>query len=320
MQKVPRITVIIPILNAMPYLPEALSSLEAQTFRDFEVCLWDNGSTDGSVEEARRWIPKRLPGRVVSGNPLPLHECLAKMVEEAQTEFVARMDGDDICLPERFESQISAILKNPDLGIVGGQCIYIGSDGKHLGDQEVLPSRHDDILTQMLFRSALTHPALLFRRTAILEAGNYQLPKPIEDLDLYFRISFKWKFQNLEVPVLKYRIHPNSICRSNELDHAKRVIEVVGSHAPKTYGMATENYVRLRNRQSGCAVAQLLASARYRACGSFRRFFALVFSYYFVCNGRCLTGSRDYFSKMVYRLLELFVRKPTSVRLRQETV
>jgi glycosyltransferase involved in cell wall biosynthesis len=72
----------------MPYLTEALASLEAQTFRDFEVCLWDNGSTDGSLEEARRWIPGRLKGRVVADRPLPLHECLAKRVEEARTEFV----------------------------------------------------------------------------------------------------------------------------------------------------------------------------------------------------------------------------------------
>ena len=96
------ITVIIPILNAMPHLSEALESLASQTFKDFEVCLWDNGSTEGSVEEANRWIPDRLNGRVVSGNPLPLHECLARMVEEAGTEFVVRMDGDDVCMPDRF--------------------------------------------------------------------------------------------------------------------------------------------------------------------------------------------------------------------------
>jgi glycosyltransferase involved in cell wall biosynthesis len=55
--RMPGLTVIIPALNAMPYFPEALASLEAQTFRHFEVILWDNGSSDGTVEEARRWIP-----------------------------------------------------------------------------------------------------------------------------------------------------------------------------------------------------------------------------------------------------------------------
>jgi glycosyltransferase involved in cell wall biosynthesis len=107
----PTVTVIIPVLNAMPYLTEALASLEAQTFKDFEVCLWDNGSTDGSMEEAKRWIPAILPGRVVTGRPLPLHECLAAMVEDARTEFIARMDGDDVCLPKRFEKQIRACQK-----------------------------------------------------------------------------------------------------------------------------------------------------------------------------------------------------------------
>jgi glycosyltransferase involved in cell wall biosynthesis len=115
------VTVIIPILNAMPFLPEALASLEAQTFKDFEVCLWDNGSIDCSVEEARRWIPCRLKGRVVTGNPLPLHECLARMVGEAQTEFVARMDGDDVCLPQRFEKQMAAMRGDSGLAAVGGR-------------------------------------------------------------------------------------------------------------------------------------------------------------------------------------------------------
>ena len=298
------ITVIIPILNSMPYLTKALASLERQSFRDFEVCLWDNGSTDGSVEEARRWIPGRLRGIVVSGNTLPLHECLARMVEEAQTEFVARMDGDDICLPERFESQISAIIKNPELAIVGGQCIYIGSDGKQLPDQEVLPSRHDDILTQMLFRSALTHPALLFRKAAILEAGNYQLPKPIEDFDLYLKMARAWKFTNLNEAVLKYRIHPQSVSRLESEQQQKLMIDVVSSHAEEIYGMVREKYLQLRNRKSPCAFIDLLKSAKFRECRFGAVSAGIVRSKYFVNNGRCLCGKYDIVSKIAFRILE----------------
>lgn len=288
----------------MPYLPEALASLEAQTFKDFEVCLWDNGSTDGSLEEARRWLPGRLRGRVVRGVPLPLHECLARMVEEAQTEFVARMDGDDVCLPERFESQISAILKNPELGIVGGQCIYIGPDGAQLPDQEVLPARHDDILTQMLFRSALTHPALLFRRAAILAVGNYRLPKPIEDFDLYLRMARSYQLMNLGNAVLKYRIHPESVSRIESVRQQAQMIEVVASHATENYGMGREKYLQLRNRKSPCAFIDLLKSAKFRE----RRFGAvaggIVRSKYFVNNGRCLCGKYDVISKIALRILE----------------
>jgi glycosyltransferase involved in cell wall biosynthesis len=90
-----RLTVILPVLNAMPYLTEALASLEAQTFRDFEVCLWDNGSTDGSLEEARRWIPGRLKGRVVADRPLPLHECFARMLGKNGGGGANRICGPD---------------------------------------------------------------------------------------------------------------------------------------------------------------------------------------------------------------------------------
>ena len=234
------LTVIIPILNAMPYLPEALASLERQSFRDFEVCLWDNGSSDGSVEEAQRWIPGRLKGRVVTGNPLPLHDCLARMVEEAQTDFVARMDGDDVCLPERFERQMAAMVSNRALGIVGGQSPLVDIAGKELGCSLSGPLEHDDILTEMMLRSSLTHPALLFRRAAVLDAGNYARPKPVEDLDLYFRMSEICKFKNLESNVLNYRINPKSICQSDLSGQKLQVEEVITKYSPKIYGLSGE--------------------------------------------------------------------------------
>jgi glycosyltransferase involved in cell wall biosynthesis len=176
----------------MPYLTEALASLEAQTFRDFEICLWDNGSSDGSVEEARRWIPGRLKGRVVSGNPLPLHECLARMVEEAQTEFVARMDGDDVCLPKRFEKQIQYLNQNPDVAVLGAQCVPIDARGNQLHEPLHFPESFDGVLSKFLIGNAVLHPSVVFRKSSILEAGNYKLyEKPCEDLDYMLLIELR---------------------------------------------------------------------------------------------------------------------------------
>jgi glycosyltransferase involved in cell wall biosynthesis len=303
------ITVIIPVLNAMPYLPEALASLEAQTFRDFEVCLWDNGSTDGSVEEARRWIPGRLPGRVVADRPLPFHECLAAMVEEARTEFVARMDGDDISMPARFELQVNALRRNVDLGILGGQCPIMEAGGKALGVGHPGPSTHDDILTEMMFRSALTHPALMFRRDAILKAGNYSRSKPVEDLDLYLRMASLCEFHNLEQEILYYRVHPSSICQSDLEGQQRQVVEVVAKYSKKVYGLEQEDYLRLRGKGYFCSAVPMFRSARYRSGSDFQKFWRIVLSASFLFTARCFTRSGDVISRSLYRMMDTMAAK-----------
>ena len=288
----------------MPYLPEALASLEAQTFKDFEVCLWDNGSTDGSLEEARRWIPGRLKGRVMTGNPLPLHECLARMVEEARTEFIARMDGDDVCLPERFQLQVEALRGDPNLGIVGGQCPLMDAAGNPTGESHPSPLGHEDIVSEMIFRSALTHPALMFRREAILVAGNYQRPKPVEDLDLYFRMAQVCKFRNLSNEVLRYRIHPQSICQSDLEGQQKLVVEVVANYLKAIFGISNDEFLALRARRSKCAMVLFLKSAAYRSRRSLGRFLRIACSPSFIFVARCMTAQNDLLSKTIYRLLE----------------
>lgn len=288
----------------MPYLAEALASLESQLFQDFEVFLWDNGSTDCSVEEARRWIPGRLRGKVVTGQPLPMHECLARMVEEAQTEFVARMDGDDVCLPERFQKQVKALVSNKSLGIVGGQCPLVDQSGKPLGLSHPGPLCHDDIVTLMMVRSALTHPALMFRREAVLKAGNYQHPKPVEDLDLYLRMAKICKFRNLPDNVLNYRIHPTSICQLDLDGQMRQAADLIAVYSERIYGIDSMNFKRLRAHELNFSARVLLKSAWYRSEGNSSRFWKIIASPTFTFTGRCFSRADDFSSKIIFKILD----------------
>ena len=93
------VTWLLPVLNAMPHLREALRSIEDQTDTDAEILAWDNGSSDGSVEELQAWIPSRIPGRVVTGRPPSVGGSLRDMMLAVDTPLCARMDGDDVtCL------------------------------------------------------------------------------------------------------------------------------------------------------------------------------------------------------------------------------
>jgi glycosyltransferase involved in cell wall biosynthesis len=297
------ITVIIPVLNAMPYLPEALASLEAQTFKDFEVCLWDNGSTDGSVEEAQRWIPHRLPGRVVTGHPLPLHECLAKMVEEAQTEFVARMDGDDVCLPARLEKQLDFLNQNPNVAVVGCQCSLIDDQGNLLQESLCFPESFVGVLSRFMIGNAVLHPSVVFRRSPILDVGNYLLcEKPCEDLDLWIRVTSVYEIRSLPDPLLKYRLHESSVTgkakQAQLLD--THVLNCLKRHTRNLFGIGPEDYARLRSKRYIPAAIPILKAAK---CIQFRCGIPIgevLRQSDFIWSARCLTARIDLFSRFCY--------------------
>lgn len=287
----------------MPYLPEALASLEAQTFRDFEVCLWDNGSTDSSAEEAKRWIPSRLGGRVVAGRSLPLHECLAAMVNEAKTEFVARMDGDDICFPERFESQNNAIRKHVNISAIGGQLELIDVGGQKMGEMADYPTDFCGVLSRMLFQCPLPHPAVFMRRSKVLEAGNYQVPKPMEDYDLWFRLAGTGEIVNLPDKILKYRITDSSITSQSKRagEHASEVKECVRRNLGRAFGISENAVVKLVNRQHPAAFLPMLLAARRISNLSGVDLRGVLARPEFLFSARCYTGKWDVFSKLVYR-------------------
>ena len=287
----------------MPYLSEALASLEGQTFRDFEVCLWDNGSTDGSVEEARRWIPGRLPGRVVTGRPLPLHECLAKMVEESRTELVARMDGDDVCLLDRFEKQMAAMRGNSGLAAVAGQMDLIDGAGTNIGEMPEYPIDFCGVLCRILIQSPLSHPAVMMRRSKVLEAGNYQVPKPMEDFDLWFRLARVGKIENLADTILKYRISESSITNQSKRagEHGSEVKECVRRNLGRAFDISGGSVRLLVDRRHPVAFLPMLRAARRISNLGGVDLRGVLARPEFLFSARCYTGKWDVLSKFVYR-------------------
>jgi glycosyltransferase involved in cell wall biosynthesis len=288
----------------MPYLSEALGSLEGQTFRDFEVCLWDNGSTDASAEEAKRWIPGRLPGRVVTGRPLPLHECLATMVEEAQTEFVARMDGDDFSLPDRFEKQMAVMRGDSGLAAVGGQMDLMDGRGDKIGEMADYPTDFCGVLSSMLFQCPLPHPAVLMRRGKVLDAGNYQVPKPMEDFDLWFRLSGFGEMGNLPEKVLKYRITDSSITNQAKSagTHAEAVRGCLRNNLEGRYGISKSAFDLLWAKRHPVAFLPMLRAARHISDLSGVDLRRVLARPGFLFSARCYTARWDVLSKLVYRI------------------
>jgi hypothetical protein len=210
-----RVTWLLPVRNGLPYLAETLASIAAQSYQRARIIAWDNGSTDGTAALLKQWIPSRIPGRVITGRPLGLGASLAAMARMARTEYCARIDADDVNLPHRLAQQVAFMDLHPDVAVVGSAVKLIGEQGEPLGDGAAPVCDDADIRWRLRFCNALSHPTVLFRRGAILAAGNYADIMPIEDFDLWVRVALRFPMANLPEQLVRYRVTGRSVSGTN---------------------------------------------------------------------------------------------------------
>jgi glycosyltransferase involved in cell wall biosynthesis len=172
--------------------------------------VWDKGSTDGTLDILRQWIPARLPGRVVSDHPLGLGASLAAAVETAQTELLARIDADDVNMPGRLEKQIAFLAAHPAAGAVGSGIEFIDEGGRCL-ERYHHPSADADVRWRTLWRTSMLHPTMMCRRDAVIHAGNYRDCQPVEDHDLLLRMARISELWNIPDVLLRYRRRSDSV-------------------------------------------------------------------------------------------------------------
>lgn len=296
-----RVTWLIPVKNGMPYLPETLASLENQTYKNWEVIVWDNGSTDGTIEELKKWIPARLPGQIIVNRHLSVGASLAQMVKMCGTEFCARLDADDINLPERLEKQLEFLSQYPEVAVVGGQIYPIDENGIPKEYLLPMPLDHKDILHCMLSTNSISHPSVLFRRSLILQVGNYKDLPNIEDYDLWLRVAQRFKLANLPIPIIKYRVHENGTTivaiRENRLKQL--VDDWMCENAIVFFGCSESEMRLLRNQNHPYAWQAILKIANHFQKTQGRLYTDIISSSSFIENAMCLVSSKDIISIVI---------------------
>ena len=308
-----RVTWLLPIKNGMPHLPETLASIEAQTYKNWEVLVWDNGSTDDTLEELKKWIPSRLPGRIITEEPLTLGGSLARMVEECKTEFCARIDADDINLPERLEKQVAFLEVYPEVAVLGSQMYCMDTQGVISDSLYNVPFHHDEIVYAMLIKNSIAHPSVLFRRSAIFKAGNYRhLPEwqgvNIEDYDLWLRVAATnhYKLANLDLPLIRYRIHDKSTTqiaiRENRIN--KVLDECFCNNAPLLFGCSESEARLLRQKKHFSAIQPLYQIAKHLHKTQGGELINRLRSDSFIQASKSLVSSKDVITRLVLASLE----------------
>jgi len=203
-----------PVHNAERFVAEAIKSILEQTLGDFEFLIVNDGSTDGSLPILERHAARDSRIRLVSRPNEGLVPSLNELIYMAKGEFLARMDADDIAMPERFEKQVEHLRAHPECAVVGCRVWEIDADGDTVTEWPT-HSDHEEIdaFHFRLTGPALLHPSIMMRRDAVLAIGGYRQFAVSEEIDLYLRLAEQWRLGRVPDFLLKYRVHTTNYSR-----------------------------------------------------------------------------------------------------------
>lgn len=208
----PRVSVLMAVYNGEKYLREAVDSILQQTFTDLEFIIVDDGSTDTSFEIIQSYHDPRI--RLLRNEQnLGLSLSLNKGLDQARGEYIARMDCDDISLPERLTKQVALMDSDPKVGVCGTWAKDIDHTGKAIGERQRLVAERLEYYYWI--PSPIIHPSAMIR-SIILKNLRYDCQVEAEDFDLWLRVvGAKYKLCNLAEYQLLYRVHDESITEKN---------------------------------------------------------------------------------------------------------
>ena len=217
----PAISVAMSVHNGEPYLVEAIDSVLAQTFPDFEFLILDDGSTDGSRDTIACYAKQDPRIRPILRENRGLIASLNQLVAEARAPLIARMDADDVCRPQRFERQATFLAEHPDHGVVGSWSEDIDERSRtiqcHGEDQ---PTTFEAFLAAIDANGPLLcHPAVMYRTDVVREVGGYHSAfRHCEDLDLWLRLATRTRICSIPERLLRYRRSDGQISRRFSVD------------------------------------------------------------------------------------------------------
>lgn len=208
-----QISILMPVYNCALYLAEAIDSILNQTFTDFELIVLDDGSTDGSAEIAKSYNDSRIVYHCNEKN-LGLANNLNVGLRMAKGKYIARMDGDDISLSERLQTQYDFLESHPDIDLCSCGLQMFGTEDTVW----VRESNPEAVKITMMFYSPVLHASSVWRREAFEKHNLYydQNAFPAEDYDLWARAIFHCRLANIPQVLYKYRIHGIQVTKTDD--------------------------------------------------------------------------------------------------------
>lgn len=227
----PRVSVLLPVRNGLPWLQSALDGLWGQTFTPFEAIVIEDGSTDATAALLARQTDPRL--RVLETGGVGIAEALNRGLAAARAPLVARQDADDVSHPERLARQVAYLDAHADVDVVASTADYIGPHGEAVENDWVRAVRRvhdaatspDQVARLLPVMCCLTHGSVMAKTSVIRRAGGYAADcVPAEDYDLWLRLLPAHRFAKLPERLYQYRVHPQ---QSGDLNRDRQTHQAI---------------------------------------------------------------------------------------------
>lgn len=210
-KKEPLVSVILCTYNDEKYIRESIGSILRQSFPDFEFIIWNDGSSDRTEEIVKSYNDPRI--RYFYHENTGLGEALRLACNEAKGKYIARIDGDDIALPQRLEKEVEYLEAHPNCVLVSTAVIYIDENGNVLGRS--FPYTWNGVLKKAIsFNNPFVHPASMYRADAYFKTKGYPGTRCFQDRIMFKQLSSIGLVGNLCEPLLRYRISSKSVSHS----------------------------------------------------------------------------------------------------------
>lgn len=232
-----RLSVIMPMYNALPFAGAAIDSILTQTMGDFLFYIVDDGSTDASGDVAAQRASGDPRIRLIRQENQGIVASLNRMLEQVDTPFVARMDADDIALPERFARQLARMEADASLGALGTQFLEVDAAGRVLDANFKHPTGPDAVRAALQDHQAIANPTAMFRTSALRAAGLYRNAfRYCEDYDLFLRLSGVAEIDNLDDILMHYRRSPGQMSIANSAPQTRQAVYARLAHREREAG------------------------------------------------------------------------------------
>ena len=222
----PLVSILLPVYNGAEYLAAAIESILSQTYRNFELIIIDDGSSDDSAKIIREFKDPRI--RVYHQENQGLAATLNRAIKLAKGEYLARQDQDDFSLPQRLEKQIMFLEAHRHHGMVGGWAeIWVGNTRSERIHRH--PSENHHLQFDLLFDNPFVHSSMMLRRSVFETVGLYSTDKarqPPEDYELWSRVARHFAVANIPEVLLVYREVFGSMSRAGATPFLDRVINI----------------------------------------------------------------------------------------------
>lgn len=241
----PKVSVVIPAYNAMKYLPETVESVLKQTFTDFEVLIINDGSSDHIVQWAFGLVDPRV--KLISQKNQGLPGARNTGIAQAQGEYIAFLDADDLWEQTKLEKQVCCLEDNPTVGLVHTWMVLVDEHGKSTG-RVMTFNAEGDVWKQVVEKNVIACPSVMVRRSCF-DVGVFDRNlRSVEDWDMWIRIASRYPFAVIKEPLAYYRQLPSSMSKNCQvMEQAFRTV------IEKAFHSAPKELLYLKNRSYGHA-------------------------------------------------------------------